>query len=367
MEIIKLLKMTGRISFGLEHLNQITPRLLFVFSLMILSILFYAYTENSIWLLQVLCAPQVGSIRFQNLHEKGEGARILTKQISPSDLTLNANVRLNYTRNAYTRDLSEGQGSNLMRTLPSENTVAIGLGITSLRLTVEAETMETILQNIQFLSTLLPSFCKTANQGFHYHFYLGYDYNDAIFSNMTYQKAFRQQTIRIMNKLCTHEGNTTYDLHMVELGYQGAPARAQNDAMIEAYLDNMEYYYRINDDTILETANWTAAFINTLESYEPSNVGVVGPKFNGGNQAILTYECVHRTHMEIFGFYYPRFYTDWGADSWITMVYLPGRTTKLPFVTIKHTRTLGRRYEVDLSKNSGRQHQIEEAKETLDR
>lgn len=64
--------------------------------------------------------------------------------------------------------------------------------------------------------------------------------------------------------------------------------------------------FRINDDTDMRTRNWTEAFISTLASYDPPNVGVVGPNHSGGNVGILTYDFTHRTHIEIFGFYYPR-------------------------------------------------------------
>ncbi len=63
---------------------------------------------------------------------------------------------------------------------------------------------------------------------------------------------------------------------------------------------------RINDDTEMETSGWTEAFIRTLASYDPPNVGVVGPNHSGGNTGLLTYDFTHKTHMEIFGFYYPR-------------------------------------------------------------
>ena len=49
-------------------------------------------------------------------------------------------------------------------------------------------------------------------------------------------------------------------------------------------------------------------------------VGVVGPHHQGGNTGILTYDFVHRTHVDIFGFYYPRVFSDWFGDDWITKV-----------------------------------------------
>ncbi len=98
----------------------------------------------------------------------------------------------------------------------------------------------------------------------------------------------------------------------------GHPAWAQNDAMMQAYMDNMAYYYRVNDDTVLESTGWTEKLIEQLLRYHPPNVGVAGPWFRDGNIAILTHDFVHRTHVDIFGFYYPRVFTDWFADDWIT-------------------------------------------------
>ena len=95
--------------------------------------------------------------------------------------------------------------------------------------------------------------------------------------------------------------------------------------MLAGYLDNRDYYFRVNDDTSLSTSGWTEQFITVLGAMDPPNVGVVGPNHHGGNEFILTHDFVHHTHLEIFGFYYPRTFSDWYADDWITYVYLPGR------------------------------------------
>ncbi len=58
------------------------------------------------------------------------------------------------------------------------------------------------------------------------------------------------------------------------------------------------------------------------------------------------YDFVHRSHMDVFGFYYPRTFIDWYADTWITDVYKPDRMTKLTNVNLKHTLSLGTRYKV---------------------
>jgi hypothetical protein len=65
--------------------------------------------------------------------------------------------------------------------------------------------------------------------------------------------------------------------------------------------------HRVNDDTDMQAGGWTEAFIEVLGKYNPPNVGVVGPKHSGGNEAILTYDFTHKTHIEIFGFHYPRY------------------------------------------------------------
>jgi hypothetical protein len=72
---------------------------------------------------------------------------------------------------------------------------------------------------------------------------------------------------------------------------------------------------------------WTESLLDFIVSsrYDPPLVGVVGPRHSGGNIGILTYDFVHRTHIEIFGFYYPRVFSDWHGDMWITRVYQPNR------------------------------------------
>ena len=66
--------------------------------------------------------------------------------------------------------------------------------------------------------------------------------------------------------------------------HTGHPAWAQNDAMMGAYMDDMAYYYRVNDDTVLETGSWTEKMIEQLLRSEPANVGVAGPWFKEGSK-----------------------------------------------------------------------------------
>jgi len=102
-------------------------------------------------------------------------------------------------------------------------------------------------------------------------------------------------------------------------------------------------------------------------NFSPPNVGVVGPLHKGGNEDILTYDFVHRTHIDIFGYYYPRVFTDWWADTWMTKVYGDERTLKLPGVRLVHTLEVGQRYKVRSSKVKHLRDQLEDDAVTLNR
>ena len=47
----------------------------------------------------------------------------------------------------------------------------------------------------------------------------------------------------------------------INAAFTGKPAWAQNAAAMEAYLDDSDFIYRINDDTEITTKHWTTEFI----------------------------------------------------------------------------------------------------------
>jgi len=249
--------------------------------------------------------------------------------------------------------------------LPNETTIAIGGGITSKN--VQGVNANNIAAKFQLFYMFMPTFCATASPGYSYRFYFAYDFNDPVFANAGLLAAFQKTFADEMRRLCDQPRKIKSSVHLVQCSHTGKPTWAQNDAMLEAYLDHVDYYYRINDDTKMDTGGWVEAFVAVLRQYKPPFVGVVGPKHSGGNEAILTYDFVHRTHVDIFGFYYPRLFTDWWGDDWVTIVYQPGRSTKLENIRLAHTLGLGQRYVVDMTVGNKLAGQLKHDTEILNR
>jgi len=224
-------------------------------------------------------------------------------------------------------------------------TIAIGGGITSKG--VRGVNANNVAAKFQLFHTFIPTFCKTASPGYDYRFYFAYDFNDPVFTDAGLLSAFQKTFADKMSELCGGPRSIRTSIHMVQCSHMGKPTWAQNDAMLEAYIDHIDYYYRVNDDTVMTTGGWVEAFVAVLNGYDPPRVGVVGPNHSGGNIDILTYDFVHRTHVDIFGFYYPRLFTDWWGDDWVTVVYRPDHSTKLNNIKLAHTLGLGQRYATD--------------------
>lgn len=104
-----------------------------------------------------------------------------------------------------------------------------------------------------------------------------------------------------------------YYYSQVSCPYTGKPAWAQNDAAVAAFKEGADYVLRTNDDTQLPAnSSWVTEFIRDLRSRRPvPNLGVVGPLHKEGNTEILTHDFVHRTHLLVHGFHYPRSFPTW--------------------------------------------------------
>ena len=222
----------------------------------------------------------------------------------------------------------------------------VGLGCALTMTHVPNLTNATVIKNKSpFFTHLLPTFCKTASQNFNYTFFIGYDFDDRFLSRFENRNTFIEIFDSIRKQRCTRD----FEVHLqfVRCNHTGKPARAQNDALMAGYFAGMDYLYMVNDDTLMQTNDWTPRFIHELAKFSPPNVGLVGPTHSGGSTKLLTYNFVHRTHVDIFKCFYPRNFTDWWADRWISEIYKPNNVLKVPEVKLNHSMVLGRRYQVN--------------------
>lgn len=192
------------------------------------------------------------------------------------------------------------------------------------------------LNNISLTTLCIPSIKDTCEPTFQYRVYIGTEEDDYLVTQFDTLRALSSASIQIIPVVVTEGGTLN---------------KVANAIAIRAYIDGAEYFTRICDDTKFITKNWTSLDISTLKSYKPRNVGVVGPTCRQGNTAIMTHEMVHRTHLDIFKYYYPPAFENWYQDDWITLVYMPNRSTKLKTREVVHTMQHGTRYKVDQSRS----------------
>jgi hypothetical protein len=206
----------------------------------------------------------------------------------------------------------------------------------------------------------LRSFSATTDRddrnNFTHRILVGYDTGDRLLDNQTTLAALHQWAAR---HLLPNAALTTHPIP----NPSNKPGPVMNHLSRKAHATGCDFLYRINDDTQLITP-WTHAFVSTLASFSPPNVGVVGPTCHEGNTAILTHDFVHRSHLDIFGFHYPPELTDWWLDDWITQVYGEMRTLKLASVVVVH-HVVTTRYEVTWGKQPSLKALVEEGGETL--
>uniref|UniRef100_A0A7S0V7J8 Glycosyl transferase 64 domain-containing protein n=1 Tax=Hemiselmis tepida TaxID=464990 RepID=A0A7S0V7J8_9CRYP len=126
-----------------------------------------------------------------------------------------------------------------------------------------------------------------------------------------------------------------------------------NLLMQDAYSVGASYLVRINDDTEFISVGWVSRAVAKLASYDPPNVGMVGPAGIGDRRPIMAHDMTHRTHLDIFETYYPRVFSAWYIDDWISRVYGTRRSTKMSdWLVMHHVNKYGTRYQVQFREKS---------------
>ena len=101
---------------------------------------------------------------------------------------------------------------------------------------------------------------------------------------------------------------------------------AVNYATQRAYEAGYDYFYRINDDTVLYPNQWSSRFVAKLNASRPLPfVGVTGPRdtWRAKEDPLLTHSFVARPHLAIFGAHFNYYFGNYFSDDWIHWVYHP--------------------------------------------
>ena len=184
--------------------------------------------------------------------------------------------------------------------------------------------------------------------------HIGVDTDDAFWSKKDNYEALILASARDFNlKLTVH--------HYVKKQPNHLP---MYELMRDAARTGAEYLVRLNDDTEIKSMSWLPLAVHRLSTYDPPFVGVVGPVCREGKTSILTHDMVHRTHLEIFDTYYPPNFHNWYVDDWISAVYGPERTTKIPDWVVPH-HVSDPRYSPIMVSKKVLDEQIEEGKKRI--
>ena len=165
---------------------------------------------------------------------------------------------------------------------------------------------DTYLHNLS-----IKTFLMTQNKEYDYEFYIGYDYDDRIFSNKEQQDIIHRFSLVFKN----------IKFIFVELSNipKGHVTKMWNVLFEKAYENGNDYFYQCGDDISFKTKNWVKDSIEIL--MKNNDIGLSGPINN--NNRILTQAMVSRKHMEIFGWFFPEQIINWCCDDWYNWVYQP--------------------------------------------
>lgn len=233
----------------------------------------------------------------------------------------------------------------------SDGTVAVVLCLTA------KNTKPQRLEERSVAQLLVRSFRRTAETArYNYSLYVGVDDNDPVWA--------LAPSVAFLVRIGVDAGARRVVVRHFQNLENHIP---MNEILKVAYDDGCRYFVRVNDDTEFVTSGWTSAGVAALAAFDPPNVGVVGPTFRKGNVNILTHDMTHRTHLDIFGgVYYADAFDNWWLDDWISAVYGPERTRKLPSWTVRHHVGFhGTRYKVAHHKGGLLEKEVRAGKEKI--
>ena len=202
---------------------------------------------------------------------------------------------------------------------------------------------------------MLASLEKNNEKKYNYACFFGYDEGD---------KYWHKHKPHIMRHF-DNQANIEVDVLMVK---GGTYTKAVNELAQYAYTHGehrCDYFVRVNDDGEFQSQKWASAAIKVLSSFNPPNVGAVGPVGKRTCCRILIFDMVHRTHLDIFDTYYPAVLDNWWTDDWITKVYGKNRQFVKGWKMEHHVSKHGQRYTVKMTQQKYLQGALESGKKKL--
>jgi hypothetical protein len=155
------------------------------------------------------------------------------------------------------------------------------------------------LATCPLFGSLLPSLLETAEPGFEYWLVVAYDVGDPLYDDPPTLARARALFDARAARLRRRAGVTVKMALLRFLNGLRKPGPAFNYVAAAALRDGADFFYRVNDDSVLVTP-WARAFVGVLRALRPPLVGVVGPTCLEGKRSILTHDFTHRTHAAIF-------------------------------------------------------------------
>ena len=152
--------------------------------------------------------------------------------------------------------------------------------------------------------------CKSLEQYTPQHqikLFVGIDADDKVFSKFDERQKFKAYFTKFSIQFITMTDDT-----------KGKPTWIWNRVGEEAIKQGYEYFKILGDDIKMPSdIGWLGCFINKLKKNK--NIGWVAGWSN--NDQIPTQFLVHKSHYDIFGFFYPPEIPNWGCDNFMAEIY----------------------------------------------
>lgn len=154
-----------------------------------------------------------------------------------------------------------------------------------------------------YLYKTIQSFKNSSNNEYEFKFFIGVDYDDEYYNNGSNIAFYKNLGV-----------NIEFIYYIVEKGHV---TKMWNILAKKAYTEQFEYIFSCGDDIIFYEPLWINASVHVLKN--KNNIGLTGPLSE--NTRIFTQCFVHRTHIDIFGFFFPEEIKNWFCDDWMTLIY----------------------------------------------